>query len=58
MKARYVLHRVAPLLNDATRPVIVFTFASRDDLDDKTISDETMEQIYGLPEKNALVETV
>ncbi len=58
MKARYVLHRVAPLLNDATRSVIVFTFASRDDLDDKTISHETMEQIYGLPENNVLVETV
>lgn len=50
MKARYALHRVAPILNDVTRTVIVFTFASQADLDDQTISHETMEQIYDLPE--------
>jgi hypothetical protein len=49
MKARYALHRVAPILNDAKRTVIVFTFASKADLDDDTISHETMEQIYELP---------
>ncbi len=58
MKARYALHRVAPILNDATRTVIVFTFASQADLDDQTISHETMEQIYDLPEHTQLLESV
>jgi hypothetical protein len=58
MKARYALHRVAPILNDATRTVIVFTFASQNDLDDQTISHETMEQIYELPEPTKILESV
>jgi hypothetical protein len=58
MKARYALHRVAPILNDATRTVIVFTFASQADLDDQTISHETMEQIYDLPEDKKILEHV
>ena len=58
MKARYALHRVAPILNDAKRTVIVFTFASQADLDDQTISHETMEQIYNLPEHHDVHEHV
>lgn len=58
MKARYALHRVAPILNDAKRTVIVFTFASQSDLDDHTISHETMEQIYDLPEQSKVLEPV
>lgn len=57
MKARYALHRVAPILNDAKRTVIVFTYASKADLDDHTISHETMEQIYALPYQTKLHET-
>ncbi len=49
MKARYVLHRVAPILNNTKRSVIVFTYASQADLNDATISHDTMEQIYDLP---------
>jgi hypothetical protein len=45
-------------LNNATRTVIVFTFASQADLDDQTISHETMEQIYDLPEHTPLLEPV
>lgn len=58
MKARYALHRVAPILNNATRTVIVFTFASQNDLDDQTITHETMEQIYELPEQTRVLEPV
>ena len=58
MKARYALHRVAPILNDALRTVIVFTFASQADLDDQTISHETMEQIYDLSEDRKVLEHV
>lgn len=58
MKARYALHRVAPILNDALRTVIVFTFASQADLDDQTISHETMEQIYDLSEDKKVLEHV
>jgi hypothetical protein len=58
MKARYALHRVAPILNDATRTVIVFTFASKADLDDHSISHETMEQIYNLPEHAKVLEVL
>jgi hypothetical protein len=58
MKARYVLHRIAPILNDAKRSVIVFTFASSADLNDSTISHETMEQIYGSPEVTHVTEVV
>jgi hypothetical protein len=50
MKARYVLHRVSPILNNAKRSVIVYTFATAADLQDHTISHETMEQIYDLPD--------
>jgi hypothetical protein len=58
MKARYALHRVAPILNDAKRTVIVFTFASQADLDDQTISHENMEKIYELPEQVNILERV
>ena len=46
MRARYCLHRVAPLLGKTRRTVIVFTYASQSDLNDTSISHETMEQIY------------
>jgi len=46
MRARTSLHRVAPLLGDTRRTVIVFTYASEADLNDSSISHETMEQIY------------
>lgn len=46
MRANTTLHRVAPLIGDTRRTVIVFTYASTADLADQTISHETMEQIY------------
>lgn len=50
MKARYVMHRVTPLLTEtARRTVVVYTFANDADLTDSTISHETMETIFNLP---------
>jgi len=46
MRTREVLHRVAPLTNNTKRTVIIFTYASVDDISDKSISHETMEDIY------------
>lgn len=46
MRANTTLHRVAPLMGDTRRMVIVFTYASEQDLTDPNISHETMEQIY------------
>lgn len=46
MRANTTLHRVAPLMGDTRRTVIVFTYASDIDLTDPNISHETMEQIY------------
>ncbi len=46
MRANTTLHRVAPLMGDTRRTVIVFTYASEADLTDPNISHETMEQIY------------
>ena len=46
LKARYALHRVAPLIKPTRRTVIVFTYANTHDLTDETISHETMETIY------------
>jgi len=46
MRTREVLHRVAPLTNDSKRTVIIFTYASDDDISDSSISHETMEEIY------------
>jgi hypothetical protein len=46
LKARYVLHRVAPLTGKTNRTVIVFSYASEKDLIDPKISHETMEAIY------------
>jgi hypothetical protein len=46
MRANTTLHRVAPLMGDTRRTVIVFTYASDLDLTDPNISHETMEQIY------------
>ena len=46
MRANTTLHRVAPLIGNTRRTVIVFTYASTADLTDASISHETMEQIY------------
>lgn len=46
MRTREVLHRVAPLTNNTKRTVIIFTYASDEDISDKSISHETMEEIY------------
>ncbi len=46
MRANTTLHRVAPLMGNTRRTVIVFTYASEADLTDPNISHETMEQIY------------
>ncbi|MFP7486347.1 hypothetical protein SFC65_19475 [Priestia filamentosa] len=45
MKAGTTLHRITPLLKDSTRTVIVFSYASGEDLK-KEITHETMEEIY------------
>ncbi|MCR8844951.1 hypothetical protein NQ117_14815 [Paenibacillus sp. SC116] len=45
MKANTTLHRVSALKNDSRRTVIVYTYASNEDLQ-KEISHETMEQIW------------
>jgi hypothetical protein len=45
MKANTTLHRISPLLGSSRRTVIVFTYASEEDLT-KEISHETMEQIW------------
>lgn len=46
LRASTTLHRIAPLTQNTRRTVIVFTYASENDLTDPTISHETMEQIY------------
>lgn len=46
MRANTTLHRVAPLMHNTRRTVIVFTYASETDLTDPNITHETMEQIY------------
>lgn len=46
MRAQTTLHRVTPILNNATRTVIVFSYASTSDLTDKSITHDTVEQIY------------
>lgn len=56
MKARYVLHRVAPLISGKKRrTVIVFTYASDADMNDRTISHETMEAIYEVDPETSVV---
>ncbi|RFT62419.1 hypothetical protein D0U04_28155 [Bacillus clarus] len=45
MKAGTTLHRVTPLENDSHRTVVVFSYASEEDLS-KNISHETMGEIY------------
>lgn len=50
LKARYALHRVAPLTGKTRRTVIVFTYANERDMSDPSISHETMEAIYA-PER-------
>lgn len=54
LKARYALHRVAPLTGKTRRTVIVFTYANQHDLNDSSISHETMEAIYA-PEQTAKI---
>ncbi len=46
MRASKVLHRVTPLAEGTRRTVIVYTYASDQDLRDDTISHDTMEMIY------------
>ena len=46
MRTREVLHRVTPLTNNTKRTVIIFTYASDEDISDNSISHETMEKIY------------
>ncbi|GIQ69441.1 hypothetical protein DUZ99_03410 [Xylanibacillus composti] len=45
MKANTTMHRVSPLFGSSRRTVIVFTYASKEDMH-KDISHETMEQIW------------
>ncbi|MEB9611849.1 hypothetical protein COJ67_30560 [Bacillus thuringiensis] len=45
MKAGTTLHRVTPLKNDSCRTVVVFSYASEEDLS-KDISHETLGEIY------------
>lgn len=52
LKANTTLHRIAPLSNASRRTVIVFTYASKADLSDESISHDTMESIYA-PELEA-----
>ena len=55
MKANTTLHRVSPLTGDSRRTVIVFTYASAEDLSD-AITHESMEEIY--PEDTKKNETL
>lgn len=52
LKARYALHRVAPLTGKTRRTVVVFTYANRNDMNDPNISHETMEAIYAEEQKS------
>ncbi len=45
LKADTTMHRITPLLENALRTVVVFTFASEADLQ-KPIAHETMEELY------------
>ncbi|MBD8499640.1 hypothetical protein [Paenibacillus arenosi] len=45
MKANTTLHRISPLVGSSRRTVIVFTYATEEDMT-KDISHETMEQIW------------
>jgi hypothetical protein len=46
MKTNTTLHRVAPLTGSTTRTVVVFTFASQEDLRSNSITHNSMEDIY------------
>lgn len=53
LKARYALHRVAPLTGKTRRTVIVFTYADEKDMSDPSITHDTMEAIYAPEAKTA-----
>ncbi|KQT65874.1 hypothetical protein ASG54_03380 [Aureimonas sp. Leaf460] len=46
LRAKDALHRISPLTKETRRTVIVFTYATTDELSDQTISHESMESIY------------
>jgi hypothetical protein len=46
LQAKDALHRISPLTNETRRTVIVFTYATKSDLEDDSISHESMESLY------------
>tara|TARA_R110000824_G_scaffold400686_1_gene608997 strand:+ start:179292 stop:180065 length:774 start_codon:yes stop_codon:yes gene_type:complete len=46
LRARDALHRISPITKDTRRTVIVYTYATTEDLQDTSISHESMESIY------------
>ncbi|WP_446497433.1 HalD/BesD family halogenase [Halomonas sp. BC2] len=46
LRARDALHRTSPITKDTRRTVIVYTYATTEDLQDTSISHESMESIY------------
>lgn len=46
LRARDVLHRIAPLTQESRRTVIVFTYANELDFNDASLTHDSMEEIY------------